>query len=47
MSGLPDSGKLDIKWGNQGGQCTIHYASLERIEITADSPVRTLTAECQ
>ncbi|WP_404462610.1 fimbria/pilus outer membrane usher protein [Providencia rettgeri] len=47
MSGLPDSGKLNIKWGNQGDQCSISYASLESIAVTADSPVRTITAECK
>lgn len=47
MSGLPDSGKLNIKWGNQNDQCSINYTSLESIAVTADSPVRTLMAECK
>lgn len=47
MSGLPDSGKINIKWGSQDGQCSINYASLESIVVTADSPVRTLTTECK
>ncbi|MEY1580994.1 fimbria/pilus outer membrane usher protein [Providencia manganoxydans] len=47
MSGLPNSGKLNIKWGNQGDQCSISYTSLESIAVTADSPVRTLIAECK
>lgn len=47
MSGLPNSGKLNIKWGSQGDQCSINYTSLESIAVTADSPVRTLMAECK
>ncbi len=47
MSGLPNSGSINIKWGNQTGQCSINYSELESIQVTADSPVRTINAECK
>lgn len=47
MSGLPDSGRIDIKWGNKSGQCSINYTGLESIAVTEDSPVRALSAICK
>lgn len=47
MSGLPDSGRLDIKWGNKSGQCSVEYTGLEAVAVTEDSPVRTLSAICK
>ncbi|WP_272666590.1 fimbria/pilus outer membrane usher protein, partial [Providencia sp. PROV174] len=41
MSGLPDTGRIHIQWGGDAGQCTVNYSALEKIAITADSPVRT------
>ncbi|MBQ0368193.1 fimbria/pilus outer membrane usher protein [Providencia rettgeri] len=47
MSGLPDTGRIHIQWGGDAGQCTVNYSALEKITITADSPVRTLNTQCQ
>ncbi|EPF8139377.1 fimbria/pilus outer membrane usher protein [Providencia rettgeri] len=47
MSGLPDSGRIRIQWGGKAGQCTVNYSALEKIAVTADSPVRTLNTQCQ
>lgn len=47
MSGLPDTGRIHIQWGGDAGQCTVNYSALEKIAITADSPVRTLNTQCQ
>ncbi|EOV8090219.1 fimbria/pilus outer membrane usher protein, partial [Providencia rettgeri] len=47
MSGLPDSGRIHIQWGGKTGQCTVTYSALEKIAVTADSPVRTLNTQCQ
>lgn len=46
MSGLPDTGRIHIQWGGDAGQCTVNYSALEKIAITADSPVRTLNVLC-
>ncbi|MEW2739138.1 fimbria/pilus outer membrane usher protein [Providencia rettgeri] len=46
MSGLPDTGRIHIQWGGDAGQCTVNYSALEKITITADSPVRTLNVLC-
>lgn len=47
MSGLPSSGRINIKWGNQSEQCIIYYDGLENIAVTEDSPVKTLTVTCK
>lgn len=48
MSGLPDRGKLLVKWGNKKQQsCTFSYQGLGDIEVNSQHPIRTLSLACE
>ncbi|WER22664.1 fimbrial biogenesis outer membrane usher protein [Providencia stuartii] len=48
MSGLPDSGKLNISWGsNQDQRCVATFSGLDKIPATASQPIRTIIADCR
>lgn len=47
MSGLPNSGSIQVQWGNDKGSCRIHYHDLASIQTSFDSPIRMLSLPCQ
>ncbi|MFD1092113.1 fimbria/pilus outer membrane usher protein [Providencia vermicola] len=48
MSGLPNSGKLQIKWGTSNQQlCIASFDGLKDIELSSSNPLRTFSVECQ
>lgn len=48
MSGLPDNGKLLVKWGNKNQQsCNVSYSGLSNIEVNSKQPIRILSLSCQ
>ncbi|WP_249718504.1 fimbria/pilus outer membrane usher protein [Proteus faecis] len=48
MSGLPDNGKLLVKWGNKNQQsCSVSYSGLSDIEVNSRQPIRILSLSCQ
>ena len=48
MSGLPNSGKLQISWGsNQNQRCIASFANIEAAVENKSQPIRTISAVCQ
>ncbi|MEQ5756279.1 fimbria/pilus outer membrane usher protein [Providencia rettgeri] len=48
MSGLPDSGKLQIRWGaNSNQQCLASFSNLGSINISKGQAIRTISINCQ
>ncbi|RMA07047.1 fimbrial biogenesis outer membrane usher protein [Providencia stuartii] len=48
MSGLPNSGTLNISWGSgQEQHCVLKFTGLDKVITTSTQPVRTLAAECR
>ncbi|HEJ9414877.1 TPA: fimbrial biogenesis outer membrane usher protein [Proteus mirabilis] len=48
MSGLPDSGKILVKWGNKNQQsCIFSYQDLGKIKVNSKQPIKTLFLSCE
>lgn len=48
MSGLPDSSRLDISWGQDKNQkCTVNFSNLSAIPVSETQPIRSVSAICQ
>lgn len=48
MSGMPESGKLNIGWGNSDKQrCTVNFSHIGQLPVSREQPIRSFSAVCQ
>lgn len=48
MSGMPESGKLNIGWGNSDKQrCTVTFSNIGQLPVSREQPIRSFSAVCQ
>ena len=46
MSGLPDTGSIEIKWGQEAKQCVLNYNGLASMTVTEEAPIRQVNVHC-